>query len=152
MKSEGLGLGMVKTNVAAEYEKTETSPRPDILEKTLAFSVLAVNLYRKIMRNDAGQVIARQFLRAATSIGANVHEAQAGQSRADFIAKVSIAHKEARETAYWLMLMQRAGINVPEVYSQARDECSQICKILASILMTSKGLSVRAAKTQPSKL
>jgi len=92
MKSEGLGVGMVKTNVAAEYKKTETSARPDILEKTLAFSVLAVNLYRKIMRNDSGQVIARQFLRAATSIGANVHEAQAGQSRADFIAKVSIAY------------------------------------------------------------
>jgi four helix bundle protein len=97
----------------------------------------------------AGQVIGRQFQRAATSIGANVHEAQAGQSRADFIAKLSIAYKEARETAYWLMLIQRTGINVSGMHSQARDECSQICKILASILMTSKGLRTNTAKPQP---
>jgi four helix bundle protein len=141
---------MEKTTVAVDCEKTETPGRPDILERTLAFSVLAVNLYRRIMRNDAGQVIARQFLRAATSIGANVHEAQAGQSKADFIAKVSIAYKEARETAYWLMLMQRAGIDVPEMHSQARDECSQICRILASILMTSKGLRGCVGRHQPS--
>ncbi len=136
-------------NVAVEYDKTRRPGRPDIVEKTLGFSVLAISLSREVAHNDVGRIVARQFQRAATSIGANVHEAQAGQSRADFIAKISIAYKEARETAYWLTLIERAGLGATGMHSQPQEECSQICRILASILMTSKGLAAPAAQREP---
>lgn len=120
-------------------EKLRQSP-PIILEKSLGFSVLAVQLFRDIQRDDVGRIIGKQFLRAATSIGANVHEAQAGQSKADFIAKISIAHKEARETAYWLALIEKLHISQSGNLGQVSCDCNQLMKILASILLTSKGV------------
>jgi four helix bundle protein len=77
-------------------------------------------------------------LRSGTSIGANVHEAQAGQSKADFICKMSIAHKEARESAYWLRLIDEANVGTPENLEKVRDETQQLIRILSSILITSK--------------
>src|SRR5215210_7688788 len=77
-------------------------------ERTIAYAVRVVQLYRALARDSAGRVIARQLLRSATSVGANIHEAQAGQSRADFIAKMSIANKEATESRYWLRLISEA--------------------------------------------
>jgi four helix bundle protein len=77
-------------------------------------------------------------LRSGTSIGANVHEAQGGQSKADFIAKVSIAKKEARESAYWLRLILEAGLVSKKRINSLFDETNQMIKILSSILITSK--------------
>ena len=74
----------------------------------------------------------------STSIGANVHEAQAGQSRADFVAKMSIAHKEAREAAYWLRLIEEAHLLPAESLSDIADETRQLIKILSSILLSAK--------------
>jgi four helix bundle protein len=74
----------------------------EILERSIGYSLRIIALYRVLNRDHVGRVLGRQLLRAATSIGANAHEAQGGQSRPDFIAKMSIAHKEARECAYWL--------------------------------------------------
>ena len=68
-----------------------------ILEKTLNFSLTAIDYYKKIIAQNE-YVLSKQFLRSATSIGANVNEATAAQSKKDFIAKMSIASKEARET------------------------------------------------------
>ncbi len=114
--------------------------RAGIVEKSLGFSVLAVQLFREMQCDDVGRIIGKQFLRAATSIGANVHEAQAGQSKADFIAKISIAHKEARETSYWLALISRTHACNFTMLSKVCDECDEITKILSSILLTSKGV------------
>ena len=78
----------------------------DICERTFEFSVRIVNLCRFL--NKQGYEIrdlSRQLIRSGTSIGANVEEAQAGQSTADFISKLKIALKEARETRYWLRLL-----------------------------------------------
>ena len=61
-------------------------------------------------RTGAGWILGKQYLRCATSIGANVEEAQAGESRADFIHKLGIAQKEARESRYWLHLLAESGI------------------------------------------
>ena len=79
----------------------------DIRARSLQYSLRAIKLYRALQesRDGAGWIIGKQFLRAATSIGANVEEAQAGESRGDFIHKYGIAQKEARESRYWLSLL-----------------------------------------------
>jgi four helix bundle protein len=110
----------------------------DITERTVAFSIRVIKLYRQIAKDNVGRVIGKQILRSATSIGANVHEAQGAQSKADFIAKMSIAHKEAYETSYWLRIMAEAELVKPEQLAPLADETTQIVKILSSILITSK--------------
>lgn len=109
-----------------------------IQERSFEFAIRIIHFYRDL--KSGGQeaiILGKQVLRAGTSIGANIHEAQGGQSKADFIAKISIAHKEALETLYWLRLIQRAGLICPGLPSLI-DETRQLIKILASILLTSK--------------
>src|SRR5690242_15699234 len=114
--------------------------RNEILERSIAYSLRIIALYRALSRDYVGRVLARQLLRAATSIGANAHEAQGGQSRADFISKMSIAHKEARECAYWLRLITEAKLATPERLDGIANETDEIVRMLASILMTAKKL------------
>lgn len=75
-----------------------------IQEKSFQFALQVIQLYREL-QNEREYVLSKQLLRSGTSIGANVEEASAAQSRNDFIAKMSIASKEARETCYWLRLL-----------------------------------------------
>lgn len=110
----------------------------DILERTVDYSLRIVKLYRELEKDSAGRVLGKQLLRSETAIGANVHEAQGGQSKADFIAKISIAHKEARESAYWLRLIQETDLISANRISDLFDETGQLVKILSSILLTSK--------------
>ena len=83
-------------------------------------------------------MLGRQLLRAGTSIGANVEEAQAGQSRADFISKYSIALKEARESIYWLRLLKTTEICANGQAEILRQEAEQIARIIASIIVNTK--------------
>lgn len=75
--------------------------KDDILDRCVDYSLRIIKLYRAICKDAVGQVIGRQLLKSGTSIGANVHEAQAAQGKADFISKMSIAHKESCESAYY---------------------------------------------------
>jgi len=84
------------------------------------------------------RLIANQLLRSGTSIGANAEEAQAGQSRADFISKYAIAQKEARETHYWLRLLIETKIIHENKLSGLLDECNQIIAILTTIIKNTK--------------
>ena len=84
--------------------------KKDILERTVNYSLSIVELYRELEKDSVGRVLGKQLLRSSTTIGANVHEAQGGQSKADFIAKMSIAHKEALESSYWLRLIQETEV------------------------------------------
>ncbi len=110
----------------------------DILERTVDYSLRIVKLYRELEKDSVGRVLGKQLLRSGTAIGANVHEAQGGQSKADFIAKISIAHKEARESAYWLRLIQETDLISVSRISDLLEETDQLIKILSSILITSK--------------
>jgi four helix bundle protein len=74
------------------------------------------------------------LLRSGTSIGANVEEGQAAQSKADFISKYSIARKEARETGYWLRLLSATGISSPAEINELSNEIGQLIKILTTII------------------
>lgn len=75
-----------------------------IYSKTIKFSVRLIPLYKKLLENHE-YIISRQLMRSGTSVGANVQEATAAQSRRDFINKMSIAAKEAKETRYWLIIL-----------------------------------------------
>ena len=84
--------------------------------------------------------LSKQLLRSGTSIGANINEAQAGQSKADFISKMSIASKEARETKYWIELLIKTDyLNIKEDYVKSLlNEIDELIKIITSIVKTSK--------------
>lgn len=115
-------------------DKARTKPR-DICERTFSFAVEIVTLCRKLEQADsAARVLARQLIRSGTSIGANVEEARGGQSRADFISKYAIAHKEARETHYWLRLLGATGIVTEETVSTLTQECNELIAILTAII------------------
>lgn len=108
---------------------------PEISERAFAFAVRVVKLCRTLEeRQRAAQTLAGQLLRAGTSIGANLEESKGGQSRADYLSKVSIALKEARETRYWLRLLIATGF-VPEAQlAPLLDEASQLTAILTAIV------------------
>ena len=82
----------------------------NIQDRSMEYAVRAVKLFRHFQktRDPAAMIVARQYLRSATSIGANMIEAQSGESRRDFIHKCSVAQKEAREAKYWLLLMGKS--------------------------------------------
>ncbi|MBB3836334.1 four helix bundle protein [Runella defluvii] len=107
-----------------------------IVTKTLQFS-LQIITFCELLEEKRKYVISNQLLKSATSIGANVREAQNAESKADFIHKMKVAAKEADETEYWLVLCQHAP-NYPNC-EMLLDEVNQIMKILAKIIGTSKG-------------
>ena len=106
-----------------------------IEERSFDFAIKSIEIVKKL-RLKREYVLANQLLRSATSIGANVAEAGAGQSKKDFIAKMAIASKEARETRYWLRLLKTSGTMV-EVH-ELLDEVDQLIKILKKIVKTSQ--------------
>ncbi len=107
-----------------------------IEEKSFNFAVRSVRLYRHLMENKHEYVLSKQFLRSGTSIGANVSEAERGQSKADFIAKMSIALKEANETYYWLRLLNASEfLNEAEFESMNKD-LRELIALLISICKT----------------
>ncbi len=107
-----------------------------IQHKTFQFSLDIIGLYKKL-QNEHEYVISNQVLKSATSIGANVEEAIAGQSRKDFIHKMSVSLKEARETYYWLRLLNESELTSIDVNNHLM-KSSEIISILSSIVKTSK--------------
>ena len=110
-----------------------------ILDKSFEFAIRVVKLYKYLCDDKKEYVLSKQLLRAGTSIGANINEAQAGQSKADFIAKMAIASKEARESKYWIDLLIKTDyldINENHVKSLLND-IEEIIKLLTSIVKTS---------------
>ncbi len=107
-----------------------------ILKKTFEFSIQIINLY-KLFKDQHEFELARQFLRSGTSVGANAEEAIAAHSRKDFISKMVIAAKEARETRYWLRLLNKSQI-IKYDYKWFLDEIESIINILTKIIKTSQ--------------
>ena len=106
--------------------------------KSFVFAVRVVKLYQYLCDKKKEYVLSKQLLRAGTSIGANVAEAQQAQSKADFISKVSIALKETAETKYWLRLLNATGFLSDIEIKSITADCEEIEKILTSIIKTSK--------------
>src|SRR6266550_2381689 len=93
-----------------EFKMQNSKCKIDIYDRVFEFACRIVRLHQSAARTATSRPLLLQLLRAGTSIGANLEEAHAGQSRADFIAKSRIALKEARETLYWLRLIAATGI------------------------------------------
>ena len=98
-----------------------------IVELTFDFSLQIIELYKQLIQKNE-YVISKQLLRSATSFGANVEEANAGQTKKDFITKMSIASKEGRETRYWLWLLEKSKLILLnyESYLQSVDHIKNI--------------------------
>jgi four helix bundle protein len=109
-----------------------------IRDKSYQFALKIIELYKSLTQQHKDYVLSRQVLKAGTSIGANVNEALEAESRADFTHKLSIALKEARETAYWLRLLKDADY----IYSDdLLNSCKELKSILVAIIKTTKGLN-----------
>lgn len=111
-----------------------------IVEKTFAFAVRIIKLYKYLTTRDTNKefIISKQLLRSGTSIGANTEEAVGGASTADFVNKISIAYKEARETKYWLRLLLEAEYISESEAKSILTDIEDICNILAKIQITTK--------------
>jgi len=110
-----------------------------IVDKSFKFSVRIVNL-AKTLQKEKEFTLSKQLLRSGTSIGANVNEAQAAQSKKDFISKMSIAAKEARETHYWInLLIETDYLSIQDTHVKLLvSQSEELIKLLTSIIMTSQ--------------
>ncbi len=111
--------------------------RDELKKRTKEFALRIIKLVNALPNNSAGRVIGNQLLRSGTSIGANVSEALAGQSRKDFISKMSIASKEARETRYWLELLQESRL-IDYNFTDHLKRCEEIVRIITAIVKTAQ--------------
>ena len=114
-----------------------------VRDKSYAFA-LRITTLAKWLRQQKEYEIGGQILRSGTGVGSNVEEALAGISRADFIAKMSIASKEARETHYWLRLLRDSKIVPERRISFLENECLELVRILTAIVKTSQTTSVNS--------
>ncbi len=108
-----------------------------ILEKTFQFGLRIIKLHLYLKNSKVDRVLSLQLLRCGTSIGANVEEAIGGSSKKDFIQKLRIAYREARETKYWLRLLKHSDLLETKLADSVISDCEEILRILTAILNSS---------------
>ena len=109
-----------------------------VKDKSFAFAIRIVNLYRFLCTDRKEFVISRQMLRSGTAIGALVREAEQAESKRDFVHKLAISLKDANETEYWILLLQETGyLNADESESVIKDN-KELLKLLTSIINSTK--------------
>jgi four helix bundle protein len=109
-----------------------------IQDKSYAFALRIVNLYRFLCEQKKEYVLCKQLLKSGTSICANVEEGIGGQSEKDFFAKLNIAYKESRETHYWIRLLRDTNYLSESESKSMLDDCDELLKIIGSIIETMK--------------
>jgi four helix bundle protein len=109
-----------------------------VQQKSFAFAIRIVNVYKNLISEKKEFVLSKQLLRSGTSIGANIEESIGGQSDKDFLSKISISYKEARETIYWLKLLQATDYLSEKEAVSLLSDAEEICKILGKIQITLK--------------
>jgi len=125
------------------------APR-DLRERTFELALAIVAFCRSLERAPGvSRTLANQLLRSGTSIGANVEEGQGSQSRADFVAKYSIACKEARETLYWLRLLAASEVGPSRQLSELMNEANQLVAILTAIIKKTRLNTEKGATRRP---
>ena len=117
-----------------------TKEKPfDIKERTFGFGVRIVRLVNTLPRSIAGGKVAEQLVKSGTSIGANVEEADGAESKRDFVHKMSIARKEARETRYWLRIVRATGLSKDtQEVGYLLQESDELVRILSAIIKSAK--------------
>ena len=109
-----------------------------VSEKSMKFSVRIVRLYHYLVEKKREFVISKQLLRAGTSIGANIAEAESSYSKRDFLAKMYIAFKECSETNYWLRLLYQTGYLTVKEFNSINNDCYEIRLMLSAITKTTR--------------
>ena len=109
-----------------------------VKEKSFAFAIRIVNLYKFLVNEKKEFVLSKQLLRSGTAVGALVREAEQGESRKDFIHKLAIALKEANETEYWLELLHQTDYLDAKSFESIHKDNVELLKLLTSIIKTSK--------------
>jgi four helix bundle protein len=107
-------------------------------EKSYKFALRTVKLFQHLSVERKEYVLSKQILRSGTSIGANIEEAYQGESKSDFIHKLSIANKEAFETHYWLRLLRDGVILDSNVAESLLDDCGELQRMLVAAIKTAK--------------
>jgi four helix bundle protein len=107
-------------------------------DKSFAFALRIVKLYKYFIENKIEYVLSKQLLRSGTSVGANIRESQNAQSNADFIHKLSISQKECDETMYWLELLSKSNYLTEVEFNSVYNDASELLKMLKSAIITSK--------------
>jgi four helix bundle protein len=107
-----------------------------IVERSYKFALDIIKLFKFLKDEKKEFVISKQLLRSGTSIGANVNESQSAESTVDFVHKLAIAAKEARESHYWLQLLKESDYIDDKFYEALNQDCKTIIKILNSIILT----------------
>ena len=109
-----------------------------LIDKSFQFAVRVINLYKYLCNNKKEYVLSKQLLRCGTSIGANVNEAQDAQSKNDFISKLSISLKEAKETKYWIELLKKTDYLTKKEANSLLSDLTEIIRLLVSIIKSTK--------------
>jgi four helix bundle protein len=107
-------------------------------DKSFAFAVRIVNLYKLLIQERKEFVMSKQLLRSGTSIGANIREARNAESKMDFVHKLAIAQKECDETLYWLDLLKETGYVGDAEHTNIGTDANELLKIIRSIILTTK--------------
>ena len=109
-----------------------------VQEKSFAFAIRIVNLYKHLSTEKKEFIISKQLLRSGTSVGANIEEAIGAVSDKDFLNKFGIAYKEARESIYWLRLLNATGYITDNEFESLFNDAEELCKIIGKIQITLK--------------
>ena len=117
---------------------------PDLIARTKAFSLAAIRFYSRMPRETVAQILGKQLLRSATSVGAQYREARRAKSAADFISKTEGALQEVDEAGYWLELIQESGIETDGSINALRAEAKELLAIFVAITRTAKQNKLRS--------
>ena len=112
-----------------------------LIEKSISFATRIIKLHQYLIKTQKETIISKQIVRSGTSIGANINEANYGQSKADFISKMHIALKETAETEYWLNLLVKSEYIPDDMGKSLLNDCMEIKRILIASINTAKGNS-----------
>ena len=111
---------------------------PIVAKKAYSFALEIIKTYKFLVNEKKEYVLAKQLPRLGTSIGANISETISGQSKGDFVHRLNIALKEARETSYWIKLLKDSEYISQKVFERISEKCSELIKILCSIILITK--------------
>jgi four helix bundle protein len=119
-----------------------------VMEKSFVFAVRIVNLYKHLSATRHEFVLSKQLLRSGTAIGALIREAEQAESKADFVHKMAIALKEANESEYWLLLLQRTDYLQEVQFASLHEDNVELLRLLTSIIKSSKQIKGTAPSTK----
>ncbi|MBO4693075.1 MAG: four helix bundle protein [Clostridia bacterium] len=112
-----------------------------LIDKSIDFAARIIKLRKFLEEKQKEHIISKQIVRSGTSIGANINEAQYGNSKADFISKLHISLKETAETEYWLRLLNKSEYVDEKLFKSLLDDCLELKKLLISSINTAKNNS-----------